>query len=550
MNSFSSDHARQLFEGLLPQLRRVECGNGDIDSARGFVVDVEGSDDRHRSAAAWLDGSLRARKAADGNASLDPSVVHFVALEAPIAGDTLGLGYRLVIGASIRVEASGTDGAFAAVATLVGLLAELDRRAESALPQAQIEDWPSFERRGFMLDVSRDRVPTMARLRDLIERLALWKFNELQLYIEHTFAYARHALVWHNSSPITAAEIQELDALCGARGIDLVPNQNSLGHWHRWLRLPEYKHLAECPDGVEHAFSLDHEPFSLCPTEDGSLELLEQLYDELLPNFSSQEFNVGLDETFDIGLGRSKELCAERGRGRVYLEFLKQVHARITARGKRMQFWGDVIVTCPELVPELPGDAIALEWGYEAGHPFEEHAARYAKSGLPFHVCPGTSSWQSMTGRVNNALLNTEEAARAGIAGGARGYLMTDWGDYGHWQPFALSWPGLAMGAVRAWSGTDETLKDLPSRLGAALFEDPESDTTRLLWRLGTVHERVGTRCFNGTPFFFLLKFIHEPVRSDRIPGLAPGGLAEAAIELESIALDARDVAEMAGKDS
>ena len=541
MNSPPATPTDELFAFLLSAPRRVELTSGQLELAGGlFVPEPRGAPAR------LLDERLRARQPRlasqpESRPSAAPVPVHFGALASPIEGDRLGLGYRLQLERELRIESAGEAGAFAAVASLTGLLDELARRAQTALGCARVEDWPSFERRGFMLDISRDRVPTQAFLRELVERLSLWQFNELQLYTEHSFAYARHELVWRGKSPMTGAELRELDELCRARGIELVPNQNSLGHWHRWLRHPEYRHLAECPEGVEHAFSLDREPFSLCPGDARSLELLEELYDELLPNFHSREFNVGLDETFDVGLGRSRARCAQLGKGRVYLDFLRAVHARIAQRGHRMQFWGDVIVTSPELVPELPQDAIALEWGYEAGHPFDEHAACFAASGLDFHVCPGTSSWQSLSGRIGNAEANTREAARAGLAAGARGYLLTDWGDYGHWQPFSLSWPGLALGALRAWSGPEARIDALPARLGAALFGDSDSGVTRLLWRLGRVHERVGTRCVNGTPFFFLLKFLHEPVRSARVPGLALSGLVEAAIELESLASDARE---------
>jgi len=30
----------------------------------------------------------------------------------------------------------------------------------------------------------------------------------------------------------------------------------------------------------------------------------------------------------------------------------------------------------PELIPDLPRDVVALEWGYEAGHPFDDHLAK------------------------------------------------------------------------------------------------------------------------------------------------------------------------------
>ena len=41
--------------------------------------------------------------------------------------------------------------------------------------------------------------------------------------------------------------------------------------------------------------------FSLNPTDPRSLEFIEGLYDQLLPCFTSRLFNVGCDETFDIG---------------------------------------------------------------------------------------------------------------------------------------------------------------------------------------------------------------------------------------------------------
>ncbi len=73
-------------------------------------------------------------------------------------------------------------------------------------------------------------------------------------------------------------------------------------------------------------------------------------------------------------------------------------------------FWGDIILKHPKLIRELAklGRAdlrvsrgvqkkadrqvsptiIALNWGYEAGHPFEKEAAQFAKAEIPFYVCP------------------------------------------------------------------------------------------------------------------------------------------------------------------
>ncbi|MFX0065596.1 MAG: family 20 glycosylhydrolase, partial [Candidatus Hermodarchaeota archaeon] len=284
--------------------------------------------------------------------------------------------YRLFIDNSgITIISADDSGLFYAFKTLFQLIKLYKKNSTDrplVLPHLIIEDWPDFPHRGVMLDVSRDKVPRMETLFDLIELLSSWKINQVQLYMEHTFAYSGHEKVWQDASPFTAEEIIQLDIYCRERYIDLVPNQNSFGHFHRWLSHDPYRELAEVPEGLEHAFSLKKEPFSLCPTDPRSIELLADLYNQLLPHFSSQQFNVGLDETWDLGKGRSKEICAKKGKGKVYFEFLQKIHALVTERDLIMQYWADIVFNYPKLIPKLPKDAIALIWGYEAGHPFDK----------------------------------------------------------------------------------------------------------------------------------------------------------------------------------
>ena len=64
----------------------------------------------------------------------------------------------------------------------------------------------------------------------MIDILAELKYNQFQLYTEHTFAYTNHEIVWKDYSPLTSQDILELDNYCKERYIELVPNQNSFGH--------------------------------------------------------------------------------------------------------------------------------------------------------------------------------------------------------------------------------------------------------------------------------------------------------------------------------
>ncbi len=231
-------------------------------------------------------------------------------------------GYDLLVRpGEVRLLAADPAGLYYGVATLRQLL----RQAARTLPCVHVEDWPAYPVRGILLDISRDRVPTMETLRRLIDLWAGLKYNQVQFYTEHTFAYPAHEEVWREASPLTPAEIEELDRYCRERAVELVPNQNSFGHMERWLRHPRYRHLADATEGFPDPWGgWRTEPTTLNPLDPGSLELLCGLYDELLPHFSSRLLNVGGDEPIDLGHGRSREACQRLGVGRVYLDFLSQ----------------------------------------------------------------------------------------------------------------------------------------------------------------------------------------------------------------------------------
>ena len=447
--------------------------------------------------------------------------LHLTANALQDAGITLAISgppgrdeaYSLDIGtAGVLVQAGTLRGLFHGVSTLIQIA--MQRRA--CWPALHSEDAPDFPQRGVMLDISRDKVPTMATLRRLIDLLASWKINQLQLYTEHTFAYRDHRAVWEHASPMTAEEVLELDACCRARFIELVPNQNSFGHLERWLKHPHYNDLAETPRGGETRWGW-RTPSGLNPRDPRSLELLRGLYDELLPNFSSRQFNVGCDETVDLGQGRNQALAAQIGTGEIYLTFLQQIHREVVARGHTMQFWGDIILEHASLVPRLPKDLIALEWGYEHDHPFASHALAFAESGIPFFVCPGTSTWNAILGRTDNMLGNIANACENGLKQGAGGVLNTDWGDNGHWQYLPFSFAGFAYGAAMSWGVAANRDMALARALDTFAFEDAAGVMGELMLAIGTVGQsldaRLHQRTYNATPFGRALLMRPEEIR-------------------------------------
>ena len=239
-------------------------------------------------------------------------------------------GYELHIDRS-GVRLAGGDGAglFYGEATL----AQLAQLHDGALPAGVIRDHPDLPVRGVMLDISRDKVPTTASLHAVVDRLASLKVNQVQLYSEHTFAYRDHPEVYGAASPLDAEEIRELDAFCRARHVELVPNQNCLGHMNRWLAHARYRPLAVAPDGFVDPYGITRAPMTIDPSNPGSLALVRELLAELLPLFSSRRVHVGLDEAWELPSERMGD----------FLAWVATLRALPELAGREMLMWGDMV---------------------------------------------------------------------------------------------------------------------------------------------------------------------------------------------------------------
>ena len=411
-----------------------------------------------------------------------------------LRADLPSQGYLLTIGDSeIQLDAADAAGEFYGRMTL----RQLRRLHPEGPPTGTIRDWPDLPERGVMLDVSRDKVPTMATLRALVDRLAEWKINHLELYAEHTFAYADHEVVWRDASPFTPAEIDELDAYCAARHIALVPNQNCLGHMNRWLAQPEYAELAMDPDGYV-MMGTRYPPSTIEPTHPGSLSLVRSLFDELLPHFSDGRFvNLGLDEPWEMPAARFDD----------YLAWVNTMRALPELAGRTVVMWGDILAAHPDRLGELPADVIVCEWGYDAGHPWAERLEALARTGIPRWVAPGTSSWLTILGRTTNMRTDITEAIDAAVTHGATGMLNTDWGDNGHLQYPAVSDPGLAFGAAMSWCASTNRTLDLADALSRHCYDDPSGELGAVVVGLGDVHLRLEPQMENVSTLVLPLYF-------------------------------------------
>jgi hypothetical protein len=341
------------------------------------------------------------------------------------------------------------------------------------IPCVEIKDKPDMPVRGALLDISRGKIPTLQTLYGMVDFLSDLKYNQLQLYIEgFSFAYPSFKNLWEKTeTPLTPQEIRDLDLYCKDRQIELVPNQNSLGHMNAWLATDEYKDLAECPEGYK-LLGLINMKSTIAPSNPKSIELIKKMSGDLLPNFSSHQFNVNLDEPFELGKCKEHPVTDPKEVAQIYLNYAKQLNDYVNSQSKTMMMWGDVMTNNPGIIPEIPKNITLLEWGYESVYPFDKYCARNQKAGIKYMVCPGTSSWSSFTGRTDNMKANVENAVGNGIKYGATGMLMTDWGDSPHLQYLTVSYAGFAYAAALSWNFESKEQVPLGDYLSKVVFKD------------------------------------------------------------------------------
>lgn len=424
----------------------------------------------------------------------------------------------------VRVRHADAAGARYARATLAQL-----QRHPAPLRGLRIRDWPDFPVRGYMLDISRDRVPTRATLERTVGVLDQLRINHLELYTEHTFAFRDHGTVWRNASPMTPEDLRWLDALCSERGIELSANQNTFGHMGRWLCHDEYAERAEVPGGWDSPLGQRLEPGVLAPTPENA-EFALALVREMMENIASPRVNIGCDETFELGQGVSRAAVEEHGRARVYADHLLRLLRGLHADGCEVLFWGDILREHPELVEALPKEqTVALAWWYEAPaddpqipdslrdlvaqfgiseqaqRGFAGHVPAFVEADLPFWVCPGTSTWNSLLGRWPNARANLFDAVDVGLAQGAGGCMIADWGDNGHMQPPAVSWLPLAFGAAQSWCAEANRDIDIEVALDRVVFEDAAGEIGAVLVSVGEACLGTGKTALNASALFSAL---------------------------------------------
>lgn len=472
---------------ILPFPSRVDWRPGECPLARNSSLTIDASDTRvEAEARRWL--------------STLPESTQPAPLEiATTPGRMPEHEHRLrILPRGVELLGGSAAACFHGLQTLRQLVTQY---RGPALPCGEIVDRPDLPIRGLLHDVTRGKSPKLATLKLLVDRLALLKVNQLQLYIEHAFVFSFDPDICDADHGVTPDEVRELDRYCRERFIDLVPSLATFGHMGRVLSLPRYRAFAE----IEPVRSWELMPwpermrgFTLNCADPRAWRLVEQMWDDVLRAFSAPVANICGDEPWDLGEGKNKGRWDRLEKGRAYLGHIRRTQEYCAARGRSSQFWSDVVTHYPELFDLIPRNCTMLHWGYDDRADYEG-TRRFVEAGVTTIACPGTCGWKRVLNGMSLAERNIATFADAARRHGAVGLLNTDWGDHGHLNPLAASWHGITLGACLAWR-TDHpiggefdrafarTVLGVEDATGVALLRKASRladrfETWRLLWQ-------------------------------------------------------------------
>lgn len=380
----------------------------------------------------------------------------------------------------IVILSEGAIGVFYAIQTLKQIF------MHNEVPCCTIADAPDFKHRGFYHDVTRGKIPNVKTLKKLIDNMALYKLNSLQLYVEHAYEFDEHKDSKEKTGFLTAEELKEIDNYCKLNFIEFIPSLATFGHLYELLQKDRYKHLRELEDFDDCEFFWENrmQHHTIDPTKNESFELVKSLIDQYIENFSSNRFNICCDETFDLKNGKHRD----EDTGKLYIDFVNKITKYLQSKGKTVMMWADILLNHTEQIEKLPDDVELLNWWYW-DNPDEKTFEIIQRSKKPQYVCPGTSSWNRLCENYELEIINISKMIEFGFKYGADGVINTNWGDWGNPCCIELSMFGLVLGAAKSWNVSSKIDKEYISKVNFLLYK--KENATEYVKRLSDLCSKI-----------------------------------------------------------
>jgi len=302
-----------------------------------------------------------------------------------------------------------------------------------------IQERRHFDNCGIMIDVSRNAVPTVSTVKDIIERLALMGIDSLMLYTEDVYKMEKYPYFGYMRGAYTKEELREIDNYGQTFGIEVIPCIQTLGHLERALRWAEFS-------GVKDNARV------LLVDEPKTYEFIEEMFKTMRETFTSRKIHIGMDEAHGLGFGKFYKKYGFENPTAI----MKRHLDRVVEIAKKYDFeptmWGDMFFRmnskADNLEAEYYDDSVVFDdftknlvpkevtiayWDYYntdsdfCGRLIEKH--KELSENVAFYG--GVWTWSGVSINYAQTLANTHSALSESRKRGIKQAFATLWGDDG-----------------------------------------------------------------------------------------------------------------------
>lgn len=285
-----------------------------------------------------------------------------------------------------------------------------------------------------MLDMSRNGVMLLEKVKEYIDLLSKMGYNSLMLYTEDTYEVENEPYFGYLRGRYTEKEIIELDRYAQSKGIELIPCIQTLAHLNTIFRWKKYGKLNDIRDIL------------LVENED-TYKLIENMFLTLSKTYTTRTAVIGMDEAHLIGRGKYLDKNGLKNAYDLMLSHLKKVAEIAQKYGFETVMWSDMFVKISNngeyygkniLIPqerldEIPQNVSLAYWDY-----YHKEKADYLEminthNGLqsPLWFAGGVWTFTGFTPNLQFSMQATKAAMEACREKEIQNIIMTVWGDDG-----------------------------------------------------------------------------------------------------------------------
>ncbi len=289
-----------------------------------------------------------------------------------------------------------------------------------------------FKRLSTLLEMSNNNTPNFETFKKYVDLIAAFGYDELYLSLTDAYKMDGEPYFNYKRGGFTKEDFKRMEAYANSKGLELIPNIQTLGH------------LAFLERHFCYTDILDTREI-LMVGNDRVYELVDKMFATMSEALTSRRIHIGYDETYGLGTGNYFKQNGFRDRKEILLEHLKKVVKIGEKYGYTFEIWHDMLIekfqttVTPEVVKAaLPESVKVFYWNYRENREdaIRENLAELKENVGSYDQITYTGAAYKINGlstqndfSISRILPQMKVSSELGISQ----YLVTVWSDRGAW---------------------------------------------------------------------------------------------------------------------